>query len=134
MKIDGRTVAGSFASTETVTAEILANPVGNAEDPTSWTGTATLNFGPIVNTGLPQGCELTTAPPTGTTQVAITKQGDDINVVWSTNVNPLTPSVRFCRGIRHRSPERRLSSPRRSWNPRSSLCQPLVIPRMFTVS
>ncbi|HPE12909.1 MAG TPA: FecR domain-containing protein [Actinomycetota bacterium] len=96
--IDGRTVVAPFVSTETVTAEILANPVGNTDDPSAWTGSATLNFGSIVNTGLPQGCELMTTPPTGTTQVAITKQGEDINVVWSTSVNPLVPSVLICKG------------------------------------
>lgn len=98
LKVDGRTVVGPFSSTETVTAEIQANPVGDSADPTAWQGEATLNYGPIENTGLPQGCMLTNTPPTGTIKVAITKNGESVDVVWSTNSTPVGAALLTCQG------------------------------------
>ena len=97
LEINGVTTAPPYISTETVTAEIVANPVGSGKDPTAWTGQATLNFGPIATTGVP-GCVITTVPPTGSSQVAITKSGESIDVVWSTSVSPLTSSIISCFG------------------------------------
>lgn len=98
LKVDGTTVAPPFSSTETVTGELVARPTTPGDDPTQWTGEATLNYGPIVNTGLPAGCTLTNTPPTGTMKVAITKSGESINVVWSSNTSPLGAGVGVCMG------------------------------------
>ena len=50
LKVDGRTVVGPFASTETVTGEVLANPFGaaGAGEPTAWEAEGPLDFGPIL--------------------------------------------------------------------------------------
>lgn len=98
LQVDGRTVAGPFSSTETVTAEFVARPTTTGNDPTQWSGEATLNFGPITNTGLPAGCTLTNTPPTGTMKIAITKSGDSVNVVWSSSVNQLGGGTAMCMG------------------------------------
>jgi hypothetical protein len=97
LTLDGRTVVGPFASTETVTATIRANPT-TGDDPTAWEGTGDLSFGPIITTGLPAGCELTTVAPTGTMRVALIKQGDNVEVTWSSNTSPIVPSVLTCKG------------------------------------
>lgn len=98
LTVDGTTVAGKFSSTETVTAEFVARPTTTGDDPTQWSGEATLNFGPIVYTGLPAGCTLTNTPPTGTLRVAITKTGENVNVVWSSDSSPLGAGVGVCMG------------------------------------
>lgn len=98
LTLDGRTVVGPFASTETVTATIRANPTTTGDDPTAWEGTGELSFGPIITTGLPAGCELTTVAPTGTMRVALIKQGDNVEVTWSSNTSPIVPSVLTCKG------------------------------------
>lgn len=99
IKVDGTTVVGPFSSTETVTGSIVANPVGTGSDPTAWEGQGTLDFGPIVNTGLPAGCQLTTIAPTGTMHVAVVKSGESVTVNWSPNSSPITPSTVTCPGI-----------------------------------
>lgn len=98
LHVDGRTVAGPFASTETVTADLVARPTTPGDDPTQWSGDATLDFGPIVNTGLPAGCTLTNTPPTGTMKVAITKTSETVNVVWSSNSSPAGAGLGVCMG------------------------------------
>lgn len=101
LKVDGRTVAGPFASTETVTGDLVANPLGStsAADPTAWEAEGPLNFGPIVNTGLPAGCTLTTIAPSGTMRTSLTRSGGSLEVNWSTNTNPMVPSVVVCQGV-----------------------------------
>ncbi len=98
LKVDSTLVVGPFSSTETVTADIVANATTPGNDPTAWHGVADLNFGPIVNTGLPAGCQLTTAAPTGSIQVDLVKQGDNVEVTWNVTVAPLVPSVVTCMG------------------------------------
>lgn len=100
LKIDGRTVAGPFVSTETVTGDLLANPLASrpATDPTAWSGDGTLTFGPITNTGLPQGCTMTNAPPTGTWKTALTRSGNSLDVVWSTNATAAGAPIVTCLG------------------------------------
>ncbi|MHB1834427.1 MAG: FecR family protein [Solirubrobacteraceae bacterium] len=100
LKIDGRTVAGPFVSTETVTGDLLANPPAStpAADPTAWSGEGPLTFGPITNTGLPQGCTMSNTPPTGTWKTALTRSGSSLNVVWSTNATAAGPPIVTCLG------------------------------------
>lgn len=125
LKVDGRTVAGPFASTETVTGDIVANPVGStgSADPTAWEAEGSLNFGPIVNTGLPAGCTLTTIAPTGTMKTSLTKSGGSLEVNWSTNSNPIVPSVVVCQGV----PAPALGAP---------AAEPFLLlePKQFTIS
>ena len=100
LQLDGRTVAGPFASTETVTASIVANPLATTDgsDPTAWEGEGTLSFGPITNTGLPAGCTLVNTPPSGTMKVALTRAGGSLEVNWSSNSDPMQAPVVTCKG------------------------------------
>lgn len=98
LQLEGRTVAGPFSSTESVTAEFVARPTTTGSDPTQWSGEGTVNFGPIVNSGLPAGCTLTNTPPTGTMRVAITKSGSTVTVDWSPNITIVGPGVGVCMG------------------------------------
>jgi hypothetical protein len=125
LKVDGRTVAGPFSSTEKVTGDIVANPLGSTDsaEPTAWEAEGPLNFGPIVNTGLPAGCTLTTIAPTGTMKTSLTKSGGSLEVNWSTNSNPIVPSVVVCQGV----PAPSLGAP---------AVEPFVLlePKQFTIS
>lgn len=98
LEVDGRTVVGSFASTEKVTAEFVANPATGGDNPTSWTGEGTLNFGPIENSGLPAGCTLTNPAPTGTMKTSLSKTGGSLEVNWSTMTTPPGAGVVTCPG------------------------------------
>lgn len=99
LKVDGRTVVGPFAATETVTGELLANPYGTGPSgPTSWTAEGTLEFGQIAISGLPQGCTLTTTAPTGTWKVSLIKSGGSLEVNWSSNTNQASASTLVCQG------------------------------------
>lgn len=102
LNLDARNVTPPFTSTETVTADFVARPSGGAAgagEPTAWTGQGTLNFGPIVNSGLPGGCTLTTTPPTGTMNTSLTGSGGSLNVNWSTNTSPIGASTLVCQGV-----------------------------------
>lgn len=101
LKVDGRTVVGPFASTETVTGDLLAQPAvtGAGGEPTSWSAEGPLDFGPIENSGLPGGCQLTTTAPTGTWKTSLTKSAEQLEVNWSTITAPITPSIVTCQGV-----------------------------------
>lgn len=101
LKVDGRTVVGPFASTETVTGDLVVRPAVTAAggEPAAWSAEGPLTFGPIENSGLPAGCQLTTIAPTGTWKAALTKSGEQLEVNWSTNTTPITPSVLTCMGV-----------------------------------
>lgn len=98
LTVDSALIVGPFSSTETVTADIVANATTAGNDPSAWHGEGELNFGPIVNSGLPAGCELTTISPTGSIKVDLVKQGDNVEVTWSVTVSPIVPSVVTCMG------------------------------------
>lgn len=99
LKVDGRTVAGPFASTETVTGDLVNDPAGSAVPPTAWTAEGPLTFGPIANTGLPAGCTLSTPSPTGTWKTALTRAGSGLEVNWSTNSTQPGGGVITCMGF-----------------------------------
>jgi hypothetical protein len=98
LKVDSTMVVGPFSSTETVTADIVATATTAGNDPTAWHGEGELQFGPIVSSGLPAGCQLTTIAPTGSMKVDLVKHGDNVEVSWNVTVSPIVPSVVTCMG------------------------------------
>lgn len=99
LKVDARMVTGPFSSTETVTGDHVAQPQGATTAPSAWKGEGPLQFGEITNTGLPQGCQLTTSPPTGTWTTEMTKAGESLQVTWSPTTTQASSGLITCQGF-----------------------------------